>query len=219
MNSTESLFRTGARRALATLTMVSLTALPAAGQEAPFGSGSPDAGRTKSVACAACHGTDGNSVSPMWPALAGQHARYIVNQLNAFKAGERLDAGMRGFASTLSEQDMEDIAAYFSDQAMVAKGADPAIVAMGQRIYRGGIPDRGIPACIACHGPGGMGNPLAGFPRVSHQHATYLATTLHAYQSGERRSDAGMNQMMRNVAELLLDDEIEALAGYMQGLQ
>jgi cytochrome c553 len=162
---------------------------------------------------------DGNSVTPDWPTLAGQHELYIVRQLEAFKAGERLDAGMRGFASTLSEQDMADIAAYFSSQTPVPKGADPDMVSRGQQIYRGGIPERGIAACIACHGPTGRGNPLAGFPRVSHQHSAYLATTLRAYQSGERRSDVELNQVMRNVAELLLEDEIRALASYMQGLE
>ena len=180
--------------------------------------GSPEAGQQKSITCAACHGTDGNSVTPDWPSLAGQHADYTARQLQAYKAGERMDAGMRGFASTLSDQDMHDIAAYFADQTLAVKGADPALVGRGQRIYRGGIPERGIAACIACHGPTGMGNPLSGYPRISHQHAPYLAKTLREYQAGDRRSDATLNQMMRNVAELLLDDEIDALASYMQGL-
>jgi cytochrome c553 len=183
--------------------------------------GSAEAGQQKSTTCAACHGTDGNAVaSPDWPSLAGQHASYIVRQLEAFKDGERPDVlGMQGLAAGLSEQDMRDIAAYFASQKMAVKGADPKLVERGQRIYRGGIPDRKIPACIACHGPTGSGNPLASYPRVSHQHAPYLAKTLRDYRSGERRSDAELNQMMRNVAQLLLDDEIEALSTYMQGLQ
>jgi cytochrome c553 len=181
--------------------------------------GSIEAGQTKSVTCAACHGADGNSVTPAWPSLAGQHPRYIVRQLESYREGERLDAGMRGFASTLSEEDMLDLAAYFSSQTLAPKGADPSEVSLGQQIYRGGLPDRGIPACAACHGPSGKGNLMAGFPRVSNQHATYLATTLRAYQAGQRRSDVELNQMMRNVSELLLDDEIDALASYMQGLR
>jgi cytochrome c553 len=176
------------------------------------------AGQAKSATCAACHGADGNSITSIWPSLAGQHASYIARQLQAYKDRERTDAGMQGFAATLSEEDMRDLGAYFASQTIIPKGADPAMVEVGERIYRGGIPEREIAACIACHGPTGKGNPLAGYPRISHQHADYLATTLRDYQSGARRSDAGLNQMMRNVAELLLDEEIEALASYMQGL-
>ena len=180
--------------------------------------GSAEAGQAKSVTCAACHGADGNSITPIWPSLAGQHASYIARQLQAYKDRARADAGMQGFAATLSEQDMQDLGAYFAAQTIAPKGADPEQVEVGERIYRGGIPEREIAACIACHGPRGKGNPLAGYPRISHQHADYLATTLRDYQSGARQSDTGLNQMMRNVAELLLDEEIEALASYMQGL-
>ena len=180
--------------------------------------GSAEAGEGKSLTCGACHGTDGNSVNPIWPSLASQHAVYIVRQMEAYRDQERNDAGMQGFASTLSEQDVLDIASYYAEQAISAKGADPAVVGLGEQIYRGGIPEREVPACIACHGPEGNGNELAGYPKVSHQHATYMSTTLRAYRSGDRRSDTELNQMMRNVAELLLDDEIEALASYMQGL-
>lgn len=207
---------------LGLLAAVGLAAAPALAQES-----SAAAGQQKSATCAACHGADGNTVAtPDWPSLAGQHASYVVRQLEAYKSSQtaatedkqRLDAGMQGLASTLSEQDMQDIAAFYAEQDMAPKGADPARVQRGQQIYRGGIPERNIAACIACHGPTGMGNPLAGYPRVSHQHSAYLARTLRDYRSGVRRSDAELNQMMRNVAELLLDDEIEALANYMQGL-
>jgi cytochrome c553 len=181
--------------------------------------GSVDAGRTKAALCAACHGNDGNSVAPEWPSLAGQHATYIVEQLQAFKSGERVDVTMTPFAMTLSEQDMFDVAAYFASQPRTPKGAPPEAVTLGQQIYRGGVPERGIAACIACHGPTGQGNPLAAFPAISGQHAAYTAKQLNAYRAGERRSDTSFNQMMRNVARLLLDDEITALAGYVQGLQ
>lgn len=180
--------------------------------------GSVEAGRTKSATCAACHGVDGNSVTPDWPMLAGQHAGYIVKQLRAFKEGERTDVTMKPFADMLSEQDMLDVAAYFAAQAPAPKGADPALVSLGQQIYRGGVPERGVPACIACHGPEGGGNPLAAYPRISHQHAAYTTKQLNAYAAGERRSDVELNQMMRNVAELLFEDEIRALASYAQGL-
>jgi cytochrome c553 len=190
-----------------------LVALSAQAQE-----GSVDAGRTKSATCAACHGADGNSVTPDWPMLAGQHASYIARQLRAFKNGERTDVTMKPFADLLSDQDVLDVAAYFAAQTPTPKGADPALVNLGQQIYRGGVPERGIAACIACHGPEGTGNPLAAYPRISGQHAAYTTKQLNAYASGDRRSDVEMNQMMRNIAGLLFEDEIKALASYVQGL-
>jgi len=183
--------------------------------------GSAEEGQAKVTVCSACHGADGNSiVNPLWPSLAGQHAGYVARQLEAFRSGERPDggSGMQAMAMTLPAEDSLDVAAWFASQPVTPKGADPALVERGQRIYRGGIPDRGVAACISCHGPGGQGNPLAGYPRVSHQHAAYLAKTLRDYRSGDRTSDSELNQMMRNTAEFLLDDEIEALANYMQGL-
>jgi cytochrome c553 len=201
--------------ALLAAAALGLGAGPASAQE-----GSAEAGQTKSAACLACHGADGNSIAAdaTWPSLAGQHPAYVVRQLEAFRSGERANDLMVSLVSTLSEQDMQDIAAWYASQPMAPKGADPALVDRGQRIYRGGIPERGIAACIACHGPSGQGNPPAGYPRISHQRSAYLAKTLRDYRSGERRSDAALNQMMRNTAELLLDDEIDALASYMQGL-
>jgi cytochrome c553 len=180
--------------------------------------GSAEAGRTKSVTCAACHGADGNSVTPDWPMLAGQHESYIARQLRAFKNGERTDVTMKPFADLLSDQDILDVAAYFASQTPTPKGADPALVNLGQQIYRGGVPERGIAACIACHGPEGTGNPLAAYPRISGQHAAYTTKQLNAYAAGDRRSDVEMNQMMRNIAGLLFEDEIRALASYVQGL-
>lgn len=187
-------------------------------QETLFG-GSAEAGREKSTTCAACHGADGNSVTPIWPSLAGQHPGYIYNQLQAYKNGERLDPGMVGFAQTLSDQDMRDIAAFYASQRLAPKGADPELVSMGEDIYRAGVPERGIPACMACHGPEGHGNYLASYPRIAGQHAEYMLNTMREYAAGTRRSDASYNQMMRNVAELLLEDEIRAVVGYTQGLQ
>jgi cytochrome c553 len=191
----------------------SVVALSAQAQE-----GSVEAGRTKSSTCAACHGADGNSVTPDWPMLAGQHASYIARQLRAFKNGERTDVTMKPFADLLSDQDVLDVAAYFAAQTPTPKGADPALVNLGQQIYRGGVPERGIAACIACHGPEGTGNPLAAYPRISGQHAAYTIKQLNAYARDERRSDVEVNQMMRNIAELLIEDEIRALASYIQGL-
>lgn len=181
--------------------------------------GDPAAGQTKATTCAACHGADGNSVTPEWPSLAGQSEAYIVRQLEAYAAGQRADLGMQGFAATLSEQDMHDIGAFYAQQTLLPKGADPELVELGESIYRGGVPERSIAACIACHGPSGHGNPMAAWPRINGQHAAYLRKTLSDYASGTRTSDTDRDNVMRNVAELLLEDEIVALSSYIQGLQ
>jgi cytochrome c553 len=181
--------------------------------------GSATAGQSKSAVCAACHGADGNSINPMWPSLAGQHAEYLSRQLMAFKAGDREDVLMSSFAAPLSTQDIADLTAYFEGQTMAPKGADPEVVTLGEQLYKGGVADRGVPACIACHGPSGTGNPLAGFPVVSGQHAAYVVNTLKAYAAGTRRSDAGSNLMMRDIAALLSEAEMQAVASYLQGLR
>jgi cytochrome c553 len=181
--------------------------------------GSAEAGKQKSLTCSACHGADGNSLNPEWPSLAGQNTRYAVRQLLAYKGGERQNVLMSGMALGLSEQDIEDLAAYYAAQPVVLRTADPALVALGQQIYRGGLPERGVPACSACHGPKGVGNPLAGYPVVRGQHATYTAVTLREYASGTRKTDSTYNQMMRNIAAGLEEDEIIALASYIQGLR
>ena len=154
-----------------------------------------------------------------WPNLAGQHASYFVRQLEAYQRGERQDVLMTAFAIPLSAEDIADLAAYFATLPAVQRGADPELVELGQRIYRSGIPDRGVAACTACHGPSGRGNPLATFPVVRGQHAAYVVNTLHAYASGERRSDSSVNQMMRDIAVSLREDEIRAVASYIQGLR
>lgn len=181
--------------------------------------GSAEAGRAKAAVCAACHGAEGNSVMAEWPNLAGQHASYFVRQLEAYQRGERQDVLMTAFASPLSAEDIADLAAYFATLPTVQRGADPELVELGQRIYRSGLPDRGVAACTACHGPSGRGNPLATFPVVRGQHAAYVVNTLHAYASGERRSDSSVNQMMRDIAVSLREDEIRAVASYIQGLR
>jgi cytochrome c553 len=221
VNPQEPIAKPACRRPAIALLLAALSlsfAAPVSAQEGTAAEGSVDAGRAKSATCAACHGADGNSVTPDWPSLAGQHSSYIVRQLEAFKNGERQNVTMMPFAQMLTEQDMLDVAAYFAAQKPTPKGADPALVSLGQQIYRGGVPERGIAACIACHGPGGHGNPFAAFPRIAGQHSVYVAKTLQEYASGARRSDVDANQMMRNVAALLLEDEIRALASYVQGL-
>lgn len=179
--------------------------------------GSAEAGQAKSTTCVACHGVDGNSVNPEWPTIAGQHADYIVKQLKAFKSGARQNPLMSPMAAPLSDQDMEDLAAYFSTQTANGLEAEASKVSQGQRLYRGGDANKGIAACAACHGPNGRGNPTALYPSIHGQHATYVAAQLKAYRSGTRQTD--QNQMMRDVTKLLTDDEIAAVAAYVQGLR
>jgi cytochrome c553 len=179
--------------------------------------GSADRGQTKATACVACHGVNGNSSNPEWPNLAGQHRQYIEKQLQAFKDGARTDPLMSPMATTLSEEDMADLAAYFAKQTPTGGEADPAKVSQGQRLYRGGDTTKGVAACIACHGPAGVGNPTALYPAIAGQHAVYVAKQLRAYREGTRQTDS--NQMMRNVAHQLSDAQIDAVASYVQGLR
>ncbi|WP_287600922.1 c-type cytochrome [Thiothrix sp.] len=179
--------------------------------------GNAEAGKTKSATCAACHGADGNSVNPEWPKLAGQHPSYIAKQLANFKEDARVNPSMSPMAKPLSEQDMADLAAYFSSQAVKPGEADQTKVALGEQMYKGGNNATGVAACAACHGPTGAGNPASNFPSLSGQHATYIKNQLNAFRKGERANDAG--KMMRNVAAKMTDAEIEAVAEYIAGLK
>jgi cytochrome c553 len=179
--------------------------------------GSADAGQTKAIVCAACHGVDGNSLNPEWPTLAGQNEAYLVRTLQAFNSGERSNVLMTAQAAPLSDQDMADLAAFFASRPRQTKTADPKLVTAGEHLYRGGNKETGVSACIACHGPTGAGNAPAGYPAIGAQHAAYSAAQLKAYRSGQRTSD--QNQMMRNTATRMTDTEIDAVASYIQGLR
>jgi cytochrome c553 len=179
--------------------------------------GSKEAGQAKAATCAACHGMDGNSVNPEWPNLAGQHETYIVRQLTAFHGGQRQNVLMSPMAAILSEQDMADLAAYFSSQAIRGGETEPSKAKLGQRVYRSGNIDGKVMACAGCHGPQGHGNAPAGWPNIQGQHATYVAAQLRAYKSGTRTTDP--NQIMRNMAAVLSEEEIDAVASYVQGLR
>jgi cytochrome c553 len=189
-----------------------MLALPGA-----LAAGDPAAGQQKSATCAACHGPDGNSPTDQYPKIAGQNAGYLVKQLREFKEGVRVNAIMSGMVAALSEQDMEDLAAFYESQAPDYGTADPELAPAGEGLYRGGDLARGIPACAACHGPAGLGNPAALFPRLSGQYSVYTDSQLKAFRSMQRANDAG--QMMRNVAAKLSDGDIQALSSYTQGLR
>ena len=180
--------------------------------------GDAEAGRAKAVVCGACHGIDGNSVNPEWPNLAGQHARYSYEQLMAFRSGDRANALLTGQAMALSEDDMRNLSVYFEAQAPAARAVpDASLVDKGEAIYRGGIRDKGVAACIACHGPTGQGNPAANYPVVAGQYQVYAAKQLRDYASGARKSD-GTTRVMRDIASRLSEDEIVAVTTYVQGL-
>jgi cytochrome c553 len=179
--------------------------------------GDAEAGKTKSAACAACHGPDGNSsVNPIWPKLAGQHPGYLEKQLMDFKAGARTDPTMLGMVAPLNDQDMADLAAYFASQTKQGGTAAADQVEMGEKLYRAGNADTGVAACMGCHGPAGSGNPQANFPALAGQHATYIEKALKDFRSGARANDA--NKMMRGVVERMSDAEMTAVAQYVQGL-
>ena len=165
--------------------------------------------------CAACHGADGNSGTPTFPKLAQQHPQYLVKQLQEFKAGKRANPVMLGFASALSEDDMRNIAFWLgSKTAKTGFAKDKESVALGERIYRGGIADRQVPACAGCHSPNGAGIP-AQYPRIGGQHGEYAAAQLTAFRDGVRKNSLQMSQ----IAAKLNDREIKALADYVAGLR
>lgn len=165
--------------------------------------------------CAACHAADGNSVIPTQPKLAQQHPDYLVKQLQEFKSGKRANPIMAGFSALLSDADMHNIAYWVSTKAAkpgFAKEKD--LVLLGERIYRGGIADRQVPACAGCHGPSGAGIP-AQYPRLSGQHAEYAVAQLTSFRDGARNNSLQMTQ----IAAKMNDREIKAVADYIAGLR
>ncbi|WP_043751626.1 c-type cytochrome [Imhoffiella purpurea] len=166
--------------------------------------------------CMACHGPQGNSIVTTWPKLAGQHEEYIKKQLADFKAGNRYNVQMTPMAMPLTEQEVVDVAAYLSTQTQTGGQADPEAVKLGEKIYRAGNPETGVPACSGCHGPAGMGQGLSKFPRLSGQHADYVKQTLGLFRDQERENDP--NGMMRGVASKMTDAEMAAVSQYVQGL-
>ncbi|WP_428623164.1 c-type cytochrome [Sedimenticola sp.] len=196
--------------------LVSVSVLLAMAVGVAQAAGDPAAGKTKSTTCLACHGADGNSANAVWPKLAGQHPSYIKKQLQNFKAGVRKNDLMSPMAMPLSEQDMDDLAAYFSSQTQAPGTTAADKVELGSKIYRGGNAATDVAACMACHGPAGAGNPTAKFPRIAGQHAAYVEKMLKDFRSGARANDNA--KMMRNVVARMTDAEIAAVAQYVQGL-
>jgi len=193
--------------------LVAGTALAASPAAAP----APDLakGQVTAAVCSACHMADGSRGSPANPILAGQHPEYLVKQLQEYKAGKRKNAIMAGFAATLSEDDMRNVAAFYaSKQAKPGTATDKELAAVGEKIYRGGIADRNIPACAGCHSPTGAGIPSQ-YPRVGGQHADYTEAQLLAFRSGAR----GNSVQMMQIAAKMNDREIKAVSDYINGLR
>jgi cytochrome c553 len=179
--------------------------------------GNPENGAAKVVVCTACHGSNGNSINPEWPSLAGLGADYIAEQLQNFKDGKRANPIMMPMAAALTPDDMADIGAYFDAQVNTGLEADPSYWQAGEKLYRGGDKARGIPACLACHGPTGRGNEPAKFPALHGQHSVYVVKQLTDYASGARTT--GPNGIMPTIAKRLAADDMRNLGSYVQGLR
>jgi len=202
--------------------VVAFAALVGAGlaeaAEAPaaFKPGDATAGQTKAATCGACHGLDGNPASSQYPKLAGQHEDYIARQIDLIKSGKRANAVMMGFIANMSAQDMHDVGAYFAAKSSLPGVADAKVVAQGEAIYRGGR--EGVPACMACHGPDGRGNPGAGYPQLGGQYADYLSAKLKEFRGGKGFSDDDHGKIMVTIAKNLSDQDVSALSSYLEGL-
>lgn len=177
--------------------------------------GDAAAGKEKSGVCAACHGVDGNSMSPEFPKIAGQIPGYVASQLAAYKSGDRPSQVMMGMIANLTEQDMLDLDAYYAQFEFTKASIDESDLTAanrGREIYRRGISQYSVPSCMACHGPAGDGLP-ARYPKVSGQHKAYLVDSLHEFKSGVRKNEA-----MNTIAFRLSDQQIQDLATYLHGL-
>ena len=200
---------------LSCLLLVAASASFAAEEAKP--AAKPDLAKGQTTAtnvCAACHTSDGSRGSPANPIIQGQHPEYLTKQLTEFKTGKRANPIMQGMAAALSEADMKNVAAFYAGKQPkpgFAKNKDS--VALGEKIYRGGIADRLVPACAGCHGPSGAGIP-AQYPRLSGQHADYTTAQLNAFRSGARANSA----QMTGVAAKMNDKEIKAVSDYIAGL-
>ncbi|MEY3285513.1 MAG: hypothetical protein RL500_243 [Pseudomonadota bacterium] len=207
-------------RMIAPLASVGVAALFSVGTAlaaTPAATRAPDLakGQAAAAVCVACHTADGSRGSPANPILAGQHPEYLVKQLQEFKSGKRKNAIMAGFAATLSDDDMRNVAAFYaSKQAKPGAAKDKDLAALGEKIYRGGIGDRNIPACAGCHSPSGAGIPSQ-YPRVGGQHGDYTEAQLVAFRSGAR----GNSTQMMQIAAKMNDREIKAVSDYIAGLR
>jgi cytochrome c553 len=182
-----------------------------------FAETNPQNIQEKAAVCIACHGQNGISTNPEWPNLAGQHPTYFVKQLNDIKAGKsRIAPTMVAMIVNLNAQEMNDLAAYYAKMPLAEGSTAKKYVQRGEQLYRGGDLDKHIPACIACHGPTGTGNEQAGFPSLSGQKAMYTMMQLQAFKDKKRTND--LNNIMQDIGSRMSQEDIEAVANYIQGL-
>ncbi len=182
------------------------------------GAGDAVAGQGKAAVCGGCHGVDGNSVLANFPKLAGLGEKYLLKQLNDIKSGKRPVVEMTGLLDALSDQDLQDLAAYYNSQKISLGVAKADLAKKGEALYRGGNLATGLPACSGCHAPNGAGNGPAAIPRLGGQHAQYIEAQLNKFRAGERTND-GDGRMMQDIASKMSDTEIKALASYISGLR
>jgi len=180
--------------------------------------GDAAAGQAKAAVCAACHGMDGNPAQSQYPKLAGQQEDYIARQLELFKEKKRDNVIMQGFAAPLQPQDMHDLGAFFASKTSLPGVADAKLVARGEALYRGGDAKLGAPACMACHGPDGRGNPGAGYPQLAGQYGDYISAKLKDFRDQKSFGDDDRAKIMPLVAKGLSDADIASLASYVEGL-
>ena len=187
---------------------------------AAFAAGNAAAGKSATQVCAGCHGADGNAMIPVNPKLAGQHASYIEQQLRNFRSGIRKDPVMTGMAAGIKEQDIANIAAYFASNKVTMGGVEKDKMVLGERVYRGGIDTKGVPACMGCHGPTGAGNAPAKFPSLSGQNPAYVEKTMKDFRDSKRGGDEkdSTGKIMRDIAARMSDGEIASVASYVSGL-
>jgi cytochrome c553 len=216
MKVTAALIRTPAFAAL--LGLAAAFAGPARAEEAPKAATKVDVAKGQALSaqiCSACHTNDGSRGSPANPILQGQHPEYIAKQLADFKAGKRNNPVMKGFASALSEDDMKSVAAFYAGKsAKPGFAKNKELVSLGEKIYRGGIPEKAVPACAGCHSPDGAGIP-AQFPRIGGQHADYVEAQMANFRAGTRAN----GPMMMTIAAKMSDKEIKAVSDYVAGLR
>jgi cytochrome c553 len=213
--------------ALVLVTSGLLAAEPGPKSAAPHATGSAEEGAAKAAVCLACHGMNGNSTNPEWPSLAGQSAVYTAEQLRLFRAGVRNNPVMQPLAATLTDDDIADLAVYYQAQTPTGLEADPSYWKAGEALYVAGDATRQIPACKACHGPVGMGNPASGYPALRAQHSVYTVKQLNDFAKDTRYAQAGADatvaarngQMMATVAKRLTPEDIRNLASYIQGMR
>jgi cytochrome c553 len=200
------------------LLLAATLAAPAFSAEEAKGPAKPDLAKGEAIAkqvCASCHAVDGSRGAPAYPILQGQHPTYLAKQLADFKAGKRQNPIMQGMAAALSEDDMRNVAAFYgSKSAKPGFAKNKELVTLGEKIYRGGITEKSVPACAGCHSPSGAGIPSQ-FPRIGGQHADYTVAQLNNFRGGARANNATMTA----VAAKLNDREIQAVSDYVAGLR